>query len=175
MVKLENFRGEYPKSTQASISAAEIQPPPSYVRTRWRDRLGPVAPEVLTDLVRGWLPDPGSSTVQALNSDIEEIEKIYELTRKTEVVNFLTTYPFLTDLLLEAFGQVEKFFGLNPDVTLEVVQDLEATDERELVASIHTSLPPDEALDRLDQLDDHWWLDAMTKAQGNFCINLEFL
>jgi len=36
-----------------------------------------------------------------------------------------------------------------------------------------TNLPVHEALQRLDHLDDNWWLEVGSRTQGNLGINLE--
>jgi hypothetical protein len=81
----------------------------------------------------------------------------------------------LIDLLLEAPPHVERYFGLNPQVVLEVVADLEASDSEELFANICTSLPVEEALERLDQLDEGWFLAQLERTAGRFNFNLEFV
>lgn len=57
---------------------------------------------------------------------------------------------------------------------LEVFTDSEAVNESQLVIFIATNLTPDKAVERLDQLDEDWWLDALEQSQGKLCINLEF-
>jgi hypothetical protein len=110
-----------------------------------------------------------------LNGNISQIETLYELVGRDEVLDYLDRYPFLSSLLLEAFGQVKRLFGPKPRVTLRVAYDPEATDECELVASIHTGLPVEEVVDRLDRFDNDWGLDAMEKAQGKLSFDLEFV
>ena len=43
----------------------------------------------------------------------------------------------------------------------------------QLVASILTSLGPDEALRRLDALDEAWWLSKAASARG-LCVTIGF-
>ena len=44
-----------------------------------------------------------------------------------------------------------------------------------LVLGIQTHLEPEEALARLDRLDDDWWLDTMSSAQGDLFIALDYV
>ncbi len=87
---------------------------------------------------------------------------------------FLAAHPFLEPLLVETYDKIGNYFGPQPEVVLEVVADPEADDDRELFTFIRTSLPPQEALEKLDQLDENWWLDAGDQADGKLCIHLEF-
>ncbi|MCI0692184.1 hypothetical protein L0337_09300 [candidate division KSB1 bacterium] len=75
---------------------------------------------------------------------------------------------------METYDKIGNYFGPQPEVVLEVVADPEADDDRELFTFIRTSLPPQEALEKLDQLDENWWLDAGDQADGKLCIHLEF-
>jgi len=87
----------------------------------------------------------------------------------------LHTYPQLVEVLLEARLYLQKYFGPAPQVTLEVVSDPEVEGVEELFAYILTSLPVDEALARLDRLDEEWFLDQLDRVGGRFNFNLEFV
>lgn len=99
--------------------------------------------------------------------------QIYTFRRASEVSEFLETEPALIPLLAEARKQIENYFG-DVELVIEVITEPEAAGDRELVIFIRTDLPPDEALHRLEQLDDDWWLDASTEAKGKLCIHIEF-
>lgn len=90
-------------------------------------------------------------------------------------MRFLRAYLALIDLLLEAPLHVERYFGPDPHVALEVVVDPEANDSAELFANIYTSLPVEEALERLDQLDEGWFLAQLGRTAGRFNFNVEFV
>lgn len=104
----------------------------------------------------------------------EALEKLYTFRRPMEVSEFLEARPFLVPLLVEAHDKIGEYFEPQPEVVLEVVADPEADDERELFAFIQTSLLPEEALDRLERLDDDWWLDAADRGEGKLCLHVEF-
>jgi hypothetical protein len=106
---------------------------------------------------------------------IQSLEQLYSFRRPEEVVELLQAHPFLVPLLEEAHEKIAQYFGPSSEVMLEVVTDPEAMDDRELFAFIRTTLPPDEALSNLDRLDQEWWLDAGDRAEGNLCIDVEFL
>jgi len=117
----------------------------------------------------------GASTVYIPRIEIRLLERLYIFREPKEVSRFLEDNPFLILLLLETYGQIERYFGPYPQVFLEIVTDPEASDNHELFALIYTSLTPDDALDRLDRLDRDWWLDASRTSQGKLCIDVEFL
>lgn len=106
-------------------------------------------------------------------SQSSDLSKIYTFRKPSEVSEFLRDNHFLISLLVEAYDNIEAFFP-SAELILEVVTDPEAKRDKELVVFIHTSLTPDEALDKLERLDRNWWLDASLDAGGKLCIHLEF-
>ncbi|HEV2109146.1 MAG TPA: hypothetical protein VGR16_12855, partial [Thermomicrobiales bacterium] len=57
---------------------------------------------------------------------------------------------------------------------LRLIVDPERPDkEANLLASIQTSLPIDEAVDALDRLDETWWLEASVRGSGLLILDLE--
>ncbi len=105
---------------------------------------------------------------------IKSFERLYAFRRPEEVRQFLEAYPFLVALLRETRDKIGDYFGPQTAVTLEVVTDPEAIDDRELFAFIQTSLPSHEALDKLERLDQEWWLDAADRSEGKLCTHVEF-
>jgi len=106
---------------------------------------------------------------------LHQLEEMYSLRNAVAVRRFLHTYPQLVEVLLEARLYLQKYFGPAPQVTLEVVSDPEVEGVEELFAYILTSLPVDEALARLDRLDEEWFLDQLDRVGGRFNFNLEFV
>lgn len=104
-----------------------------------------------------------------------QIEEIYSLRNAETVRGFLHTYPQLIEVLLEAHVYLQRYFGPDPQVTLEVVSDPEVEAIEELFAYILASLPVDEALTRLDKLDEEWFLDQLDRTGGRLNFNLEFV
>lgn len=115
----------------------------------------------------------GASTVHVPQVEIDLLERLYTFRGRPEVLWFLGRYPFLVPLVLEAYSKIGDYFPLS-QVFLEVFTDPEGIDEDQLVMFIATDLTPDEAVSRLDEFDEDWWLDALDQAQGKLCINVEF-
>ncbi len=103
-----------------------------------------------------------------------KIENFYSFRNRLEIFEFLRNHLFLIPLLQEAPNQITKYFGTSLQLILEVITDPEATEDHELILFIHTDLSPDEALDKLEQLDENWWLDASVNADGKLCVHVEF-
>lgn len=112
--------------------------------------------------------------VSSLLDDMRQLEEIYSFRNDAAVQRFLYSYPQLAKVLLEAHVYLKKHFGPEPQVTLEVVSDPEVEGWDELFAYILTSLPVDEALARLNRLDEEWFLDQLDRVDGLLNFNLEF-
>lgn len=134
------------------------------LQPRWSGRS---KPELRRDITSSVLVEQGEK--------LSRIKRIYGFREEAEAARFLRMHPALIDLLLEAPPHFERYFGPNPQVVLEVVVDPEASDSEELFANICTSLPAEEALERLDQLDEGWFLDQLERTAGRFNFNLEFV
>lgn len=102
----------------------------------------------------------------------KSIEAIYSLKDNLKVLQFLQTYPDLIDFLLESYPYIEKYFGKHPKVILDVFTDPELATEQ-LLASIVTTLPVDEALMSLDKLDDEWILAHLDQIDNRINFHLE--
>lgn len=106
--------------------------------------------------------------------DLGALEQLYIFRRRSELIEFLVDNSFLLPLLQEAYEQIRNYFGKSAQAVLEVVTDPEVAEEQELVLFVRITLSPEEAFERLKQLDEGWWLDASVNAQGRLCIHVEF-
>jgi hypothetical protein len=106
---------------------------------------------------------------------MHQLEEIYSLRHAAAIRRFLHAYPQLVEVLLEAHLHLQKYFGPDPQVILEVVSDPEIEDADELIAYIRTDLSADEALERLNGLDEEWFLDQLDRVGGRFNFNVEFV
>ena len=98
----------------------------------------------------------------------------YSLRDPARVKLFLHAHPQLKDVLIEARPHLQKHFGPDAQVFLEVVPDPEIEGWDQLIAHIRTDHQPEEALHRLDQFDDEWFLDQLSRVGGQLNFNLEF-
>ena len=121
-----------------------------------------------------WEQSIGSSTVQALERKIHILEKFYIFGEPMVVTGFLMGNPFLVDLLFEAHSKIRKHFGPQANTCLEVVADPETEDSQKLVAYVQTPLNAPDAINRLHELDEEWFLDAKDQVGEVFLIHVEF-
>lgn len=122
----------------------------------------------------------GVSTVSVPQTDAQYIEQLYTLQRwylfrgdRLKTLRFLERYPFLVPLLVEAYRNIQRCFPLSL-VYLTVISDPEEFGTDQLTAFIATNLEPEKAVDALSNFDKTWWLKAVKRTQGKFCITLEF-
>ena len=111
----------------------------------------------------------------ALPHPVTELTALYTFRDRETVVDFLATPPHLVPLLVEARPEIARYFGPETPVVLEVIPDREAEGYSDLFAFIQTALPTTEAAERLDQLDEEWWLEALDRARCNLTIDIEFI
>lgn len=172
-----------PRETQTPEYALE--------RTTWPQSAGRVPSDVLEwsvllprtpvsessialEETKPWQEEIEVSTVRSLELQVSWVKQFYAFRRSQEVSRFLQAHPFLVPLLLEAYGEIDQYFGPSPDVVLEVITDPESENDRELFALVQTELSPDDALHRLDRFDQEWWLDASPQACCLLNIDVEY-
>jgi len=107
-------------------------------------------------------------------SDLRKLEQHYVFRNKSEVMDFAVNNSFLLQPLHEACEHIRNYFGESAQAVLEVVTDPEFVEDQELVIFIHTDLAPEEAFERLEQIDDEWWLDVPSNVREKLCIDVEF-
>jgi hypothetical protein len=103
------------------------------------------------------------------------VEPLYHFRRPREVSDFLQTHVYLLPLLVEAHKKVAEYFELPAKPILEVISDPESEGDQQLFLLIPTYHAPQQALFRLDQLDQEWWLDVLPQARGKMTIDVEYL
>ncbi len=105
---------------------------------------------------------------------IGELEHYYHLRNAQQVREYLQSYPQLLQFLLDSYKRLRKYFGFEAKFELEVVTDPEVEYQtRFLFVYIRTSLDVDDALARLEQFDDEWYLDRFDKFGALVNFNLD--
>lgn len=105
--------------------------------------------------------------------ECHSLDNVYSVRDASKVYRFLQEHDELVGFLLEAYPQIEKHFGPAPQVKLQVISDPEGHGLEQLFAYIHTSLPVQEALSRLELLDEEWFLDQIDRVGDVFNFNVE--
>jgi hypothetical protein len=118
----------------------------------------------------------GGPAVKAPELDLKHLERMYGFRNRRDVMNFIREHPFLLPLLLEARPAIERHFGREARVVLEVLIDPEDHPAQPvLYACVQTHLSAKEASRLLDQFDEDWWLDASENAHGELCMTVDFV
>jgi hypothetical protein len=109
-----------------------------------------------------------------LAAELAQLQQSYTFRDSAAVLRFLEENPFLVPVLLEAPAWIAGYFAA-PKLYLAILADPETGDENQLVLSIVINVPPDQALDQLQQFDEGWWLDVVSRTSGKLCIDVEYL
>jgi hypothetical protein len=100
---------------------------------------------------------------------IQSVGSFYDIEEDERVLNFLNQNPRLTPFLIEAYTQIERYFGADQAVSLQLVSDPEIEGFDELFAYIVTRLPIDEAYNNFSQFRDQWFLNHVVEV--NYLLN----
>ena len=87
------------------------------------------------------------------------------LLKTPEAMAILRNNVELAILISRAELRIKDYFGFTPLY-------LEAVGKDELLMSIATKLPPKEALEKLHQFDNDWWIENEPLSKGRLCIDV---
>ena len=104
---------------------------------------------------------------------ISMLSQLYTIKQPGEVFKFLYNYPSLVEIIFEAVDALYNIFGADASLELELVTDPE-TDESELFALVEVDMDPEVALQKLEEFDQHWFLDREEITNGLFNIDVIF-
>jgi len=144
---------------------------PSYGAITWAEPQETKFDALWTELHQDQL----ASLAHVSSWKIEFLEHFYHFRNPEQVYSFIERRPFLIPVLLDAYCHVQRYFGKDMSVAVEVFADPESADEQVLFALIVTDLPPEVAMNRLSLLDEEWWLEASSQTKGEMNIHLEFV
>lgn len=102
------------------------------------------------------------------------VSKFYTIENILDVNRFLQNHANLIDVILEAYPQIRKYFPIEK-LRLKLFFDPESPQWEKLVLSIFANPESvDEALNKLEEFDENWWIDASSGVAVNLCIHLDF-
>ncbi len=102
------------------------------------------------------------------------LEQAYVFKDEYTVRAFIEKNPSLISILKEIYANILRYFPQS-QIRLNIFSDPDITGSDELAATVITSMSPEEALEKLNQFDENWWLDAMSSINGKISINVEFI
>ncbi len=104
----------------------------------------------------------------------KRLQSLYSIKEFQVVDFFLNHYPFLVQILIEAYDALRKFFP-EDKLRLEYRIDPEVSDDEKLLLYVETRAPVEETLEQLDEFEEEWWIDNLSRADNKLLIDVEFL
>jgi hypothetical protein len=109
-----------------------------------------------------------------LIASFNQIKTLYTVENPIESFQIIMEQEAIAPLILEGYDRILAIFP-TARLGLEVKTDPEIANWRSLWITIYTKLEVDEAFEKLNILDDSWWLDAKIAAPKNdLHISLEW-
>ena len=118
--------------------------------------------------------DESNNVVSFADDRLGKLERQYEFRNSSAVKEFIRKNEYLTELLLEAHHRIREYFGPDVSAALDVIREPDAKNGGHLFVLILTTLPPKEAVPRLEELDQGWWLDVVLAARGKVTIDIDY-
>ncbi|MDB9492061.1 hypothetical protein PN478_16240 [Dolichospermum circinale CS-534/05] len=118
---------------------------------------------------KNWLTEDAKPS-----DNFSKISKFYTIENILAVNRFLQNHANLIDVILEAHPQIRKYFPTEK-LRLKLYIDPESSEWEYLIISICVSPESvDEALNKQNEFDENWWLNASLGVAVNLSIDLEF-
>lgn len=118
---------------------------------------------------KNWLTEDAKPS-----DNFSKISKFYTIENILDVNRFLENHANLIDVILEAYPQIRKYFPTEK-LRLKLYIDPESSEWEYLIISICVSSESvDEALNKQNEFDENWWLNASLGVAVNLSIDLEF-
>lgn len=107
---------------------------------------------------------------------LEQIKKQYSIPESdlSDVEQFLDKHKDIANLVLEAYTKIRDFFT-SETLLLELISDISIEGGEELFVYIQTHLSVEEAVEKINDFDEQWFLDQLSRTKGLFNFNLRFL
>ena len=107
---------------------------------------------------------------------LEQIKKKYSIPESnlSDVEQFLDKHQDIANLVLEAYNKIRDFFT-SETLLLELISDISIEGGEELFVYIQTRLSVEEAVEKMNDFDEQWFLDQLSRTKGLFNFNLRFL
>jgi hypothetical protein len=115
------------------------------------------------------------SSVSSPSIPVDTLVNQYEFRNFNEIHEYIGEQSFLIDILLEAKAEIEKIFGKNAILILDLVHFNDYPGARELFVRIATPLSANEAYPLLTRFEEEWWLDASDRADNLITFTLEYI
>ncbi|RQW77059.1 MAG: hypothetical protein EHM14_15225 [Methanothrix sp.] len=104
---------------------------------------------------------------------IDALDGLYIFREPDRIRHFLSGNKTLLSLISSTYANIRKEFPIEK-IFLEAVSDSPFSSEEDIVISISTSLPVDEAIDRLDKVDSVRWDKDSRDPYVDICVKLEY-
>ena len=95
-----------------------------------------------------------------------------QFTVRTEAAEYLQQHPMLYPYLVESVGKIKSIFGSNVELELRLMKDPEIANYQTLYCYIWVLMSVDEAMDKLDNFDDEYYLKLPNQIRDYLNYNV---
>jgi hypothetical protein len=98
-----------------------------------------------------------------------EIMRLYQTRNAEDIQSFLFTRAELISPLIEGHKRLSEFF---PETMPEIELHHDDEGSSRLIVGVRTTLPLNEAFERMERFNDSWWVNAVLSVQGLLSFDL---
>jgi hypothetical protein len=106
-------------------------------------------------------------------SEIDKLNSLYTFQEPDQIKRLLSSNKTVTRMVSSIYEKIRKEF-ISEKIFLEAISDSPLTSKKDIVISVFTSLPVDEAIERLDKVEDVRWNKDSEDPYVDICVKLEY-
>jgi hypothetical protein len=107
------------------------------------------------------------------HSEIDRLKSLFIFREPDQIDPLLSKNRTLRGLISSTYTKIRKEFP-SEDIILEAISDSPLSNEKDIVISVSTSLPVDEAIEHLDKVEDVRWNKDSEDPYVDICVKLEY-
>lgn len=124
-----------------------------------------------TESSRFLISDTESATYMFMEPS--ELKKIYIMENEEQIIPYLRKQNELVLFMIEASKVIRGIFG-HVQLNIQIKYDPEMAKDPTLYCAIYTDLSVDEALSKLNEFDETWFLSNISNAKGKVQFDVEW-
>jgi len=106
-------------------------------------------------------------------SEIDRLNSLYTFQEPDQIRRMLSGNKTVTGMVSSIYERIRKEFH-SEKILLEAISDSPLSSKKDIVISVFTSLPVDQAIERLDKVEDVRWNKDSNDPYVDICVKLEY-
>jgi hypothetical protein len=130
----------------------------------------------------GWADEIGAPmegrikiTMLSSYDNIHKLKEYYSINNLKDIHQYIQNVNFPIEFLIQAANEIRRVFGVETEIALNLIDDPSLIEEKILFAVIYTKLSVEDALHKINLLDEEWFLSHQNECNGRFNFDVDWI